>query len=119
MFVMKFSEIDLMERDGHLYHFSTMKKNWDDAEEFCQQHGGHLASIHSKQENEFIKSESKKRLVSEMGTIKCFSCAFRGLLPLHFADRSELVINTNYEVSLTHSLIFNLMVSLTHMLVPI
>ena len=29
-------------------------KNWESAENYCVQEGGHLASIHSKEENDFL-----------------------------------------------------------------
>ena len=30
------------------------KKNWTDAEDFCQKEGGHLASVHSNATNNFV-----------------------------------------------------------------
>jgi len=48
-------------RDSDLYHFSSLKLNYDEAEEYCNKHGGHLASIHNQQESEFIKMGVKNR----------------------------------------------------------
>ena len=53
--------IELIQRGVHLYHFSTFNKTWNDAEDFCQQHGGHLASIHSNDEEQFIIHEAYKK----------------------------------------------------------
>jgi len=37
------------------YKFSNEKKDWNDAEEACKLFGGHLTSIHSKAEADFIR----------------------------------------------------------------
>ena len=60
-FLLSNQEIELVQRGAHLYHFSTSKKTWDMAEDFCQQHGGHLASIHSNEEQQFIIHEAYKK----------------------------------------------------------
>ncbi|XP_067915852.1 lectin-like [Heterodontus francisci] len=41
---------------GYCYKFNSMKKSWIDAEIYCHAlaPGGHLASIHSKVQNQFI-----------------------------------------------------------------
>jgi len=50
------------ERNGeHCYLWNTGAKNWTDAEDFCQQAGGHLASaVHTNATN-FILEEMKRR----------------------------------------------------------
>merc|ERR550517_1620960 len=36
------------EKNGdQCYLWNSEKKNWTDAEDFCQKEGGHLASVHS------------------------------------------------------------------------
>ena len=47
---------------GNRYFISSGKKNWMDAEKHCVEIGGHLTSIHSKEENEFLYKELVKRL---------------------------------------------------------
>jgi len=51
------------ERNGeHCYLWNTEAKNWTDAEDFCQQAGGHLASaVHTNATNNFILEETKRR----------------------------------------------------------
>jgi len=49
---------------GNRYFISTAKKNWMDAEKHCVEIGGHLTSIHSKVENDFLVKELVKRLVN-------------------------------------------------------
>ena len=51
------------ERNGtHCYLWNTVAKNWTDAEDFCQQAGGHLASsVHTNVTNDFILEETKRR----------------------------------------------------------
>ena len=41
---------------GHCYLVSKSKATWADAEKDCVNKGGHLASIHSADENSFIRS---------------------------------------------------------------
>lgn len=36
--------------NGNLYYFSSAKKTWQEAEEFCVSHGAHLASVTSEEE---------------------------------------------------------------------
>jgi len=44
------------------YKVFETKLNWKDAENHCQEYGGHLASIHSKEENEFIAGLDSDKL---------------------------------------------------------
>ena len=44
------------EKNGeHCYFWSTEKKNWNDAEDFCQKEGGHLASVGPRPLNTILK----------------------------------------------------------------
>ena len=49
------------ENGEHCYLLSTEAKNWTDAEDFCQQAEGHLASIHSNVTNDFVAEGTKRR----------------------------------------------------------
>ena len=40
--------------DSNCYRLFESKLSWHDAEKNCQREGGHLASIHSKEENDFV-----------------------------------------------------------------
>merc|ERR1719341_1998273 len=42
------------ENGEHCYLWSTDKKNWTSAEEFCRKEGGHLASVHSTATVKFV-----------------------------------------------------------------
>ena len=43
------------EKNGdHCYLWNTDKKNWNDAEDFCQKEGGHLASVTSNATRDFV-----------------------------------------------------------------
>jgi hypothetical protein len=42
--------------DGHCYLFVQNALNWADAEEDCNNKGGHLTSVHSAEENTFIRN---------------------------------------------------------------
>merc|ERR1712037_204744 len=43
------------EKNGeHCYLWSTDKKKWTDAEDFCRKEGGHLASVHSNATFDFL-----------------------------------------------------------------
>jgi len=42
------------EFEGHCYLLSDHWKNWQDAEQVCLSRGGHLASIHSLAEHDFL-----------------------------------------------------------------
>ncbi|GMT18492.1 hypothetical protein PFISCL1PPCAC_9789, partial [Pristionchus fissidentatus] len=43
------------EADGLCYQIGDAKVNWTVAQEICNNYGANLASIHSKQENSFIR----------------------------------------------------------------
>ncbi|XP_051549935.1 neurocan core protein-like [Myxocyprinus asiaticus] len=43
---------------GHCYRYFTRRHIWEDAEKDCREHSGHLASIHSTQEQDFINGMS-------------------------------------------------------------
>ena len=45
----------------HCYFYSTDKESWNDAEEFCQEEGGHLASVNTPAIQEYVKYELKRR----------------------------------------------------------
>jgi len=47
-------EEDWEENGEHCYLWSTDKKNWTDAEDFCRKEGGHLASVHSTATFDFV-----------------------------------------------------------------
>uniref|UniRef100_A0A665TEG0 Neurocan b n=1 Tax=Echeneis naucrates TaxID=173247 RepID=A0A665TEG0_ECHNA len=40
---------------GHCYRYFTRRHTWEDAEKDCREHSGHLASIHSLAEQNFIR----------------------------------------------------------------
>jgi len=54
-------EEDWEENGEHCYLWSTDKKNWTDAEDFCRKEGGHLASVHSTATNDFVLEGMKNR----------------------------------------------------------
>ncbi|MBN3309760.1 NCAN protein, partial [Amia calva] len=39
---------------GHCYRYFTHRHTWEDAEKDCREHSGHLASIHSPEEQDFV-----------------------------------------------------------------
>uniref|UniRef100_A0A8C5E1X4 C-type lectin domain-containing protein n=1 Tax=Gouania willdenowi TaxID=441366 RepID=A0A8C5E1X4_GOUWI len=43
---------------GHCYRYFTRRHTWEDAEKDCREHSGHLASIHSAAEQNFIRGLS-------------------------------------------------------------
>merc|ERR1719367_65380 len=49
------------EYDDHCYYYSTYKTNWNDAEEYCQRKGGHLASVNTKAIQDYLVNELKRR----------------------------------------------------------
>ena len=42
--------------NGHEYKYFTEKKNWHDAKSYCESLGGHLVTITSNEENDFVSS---------------------------------------------------------------
>ena len=84
------------ENGDHCYFWSNDKKNWTDAEDFCQTEGGHLASVISDATNYFVlevmnrtglgdvwiggrQEEGRKRaFVEEKGAWKWVDCASWG-----------------------------------------
>uniref|UniRef100_A0A4W5JRM2 Neurocan b n=1 Tax=Hucho hucho TaxID=62062 RepID=A0A4W5JRM2_9TELE len=42
--------------NGHCYRYFSRRHTWEDAEKDCREHSGHLASIHTLQEQDFINS---------------------------------------------------------------
>jgi len=42
---------------GHCFRYFTRRHTWEDAEKDCREHSGHLASIHSTQEQDFINGQ--------------------------------------------------------------
>jgi len=47
-------EEDWEKNGDHCYLWSTDKKNWTEAEDFCRKEGGHLASVHSNDTFAFV-----------------------------------------------------------------
>uniref|UniRef100_A0A2R9A543 C-type lectin domain family 4 member F n=1 Tax=Pan paniscus TaxID=9597 RepID=A0A2R9A543_PANPA len=45
---------------GSLYYFSSVKKSWHEAEQFCVSQGAHLASVASKEEQAFLVEFTSK-----------------------------------------------------------
>uniref|UniRef100_A0A3Q2CHD0 Neurocan core protein n=1 Tax=Cyprinodon variegatus TaxID=28743 RepID=A0A3Q2CHD0_CYPVA len=43
---------------GHCYRYFSRRHTWEDAEKDCREHSGHLASIHSAAEQNFIRGLS-------------------------------------------------------------
>uniref|UniRef100_A0A8B9RAZ8 Neurocan core protein n=2 Tax=Astyanax mexicanus TaxID=7994 RepID=A0A8B9RAZ8_ASTMX len=43
---------------GHCYRYFTHRRTWEDAEKDCREHNGHLASIHTREEQDFINGMS-------------------------------------------------------------
>ncbi|KAI1882640.1 hypothetical protein AGOR_G00236970 [Albula goreensis] len=39
---------------GHCYRYFTHRHTWEDAEKDCREHGGHLASVHTTAEQDFL-----------------------------------------------------------------
>ncbi|XP_049601016.1 secretory phospholipase A2 receptor-like isoform X1 [Syngnathus scovelli] len=39
---------------GSCYHFGEMERTWEDAKKFCREGKGHLASVHSLEEGQFL-----------------------------------------------------------------
>ncbi|KAJ8387750.1 hypothetical protein AAFF_G00150510 [Aldrovandia affinis] len=43
---------------GHCYRYFTHRHTWEDAEKDCREHSGHLASVHSADEQDFVNGLS-------------------------------------------------------------
>ncbi|XP_062412489.1 neurocan core protein [Sardina pilchardus] len=43
---------------GHCYRYFTHRHTWEDAEKDCREHNGHLASVHSLEEQKFVNGLS-------------------------------------------------------------
>ena len=48
--------LDIYEYKGHRYAIFTDKKKWHDAKTFCESLGGHLLTLNSLEESDFITS---------------------------------------------------------------
>ncbi|KAM9833712.1 secretory phospholipase A2 receptor-like isoform 2-T2 [Syngnathus typhle] len=57
---------------GSCYHFWEKKQNWKNAERFCRESKGHLASVHSLEEGQFLAGHMpyRERLQSWVGLKK-------------------------------------------------
>ncbi|XP_068507708.1 secretory phospholipase A2 receptor-like isoform X1 [Syngnathus scovelli] len=51
----------------HCYNYQKMDKSWGEAEGFCAARGGHLASVHSKEEAQFVYDHSQSQRSSFVG----------------------------------------------------
>ena len=54
-------EQDWEENGNHCYFWSTESKSWDEAEQFCKEEGGHLASVTSNATDDYIEAKLKER----------------------------------------------------------
>ncbi|XP_061145851.1 C-type mannose receptor 2-like [Syngnathus typhle] len=54
----------------HCYFYSKLYKDWEDAEKFCVAQSGHLASVHSRQEAQFVFDHSQSVWYSWLGLKK-------------------------------------------------
>uniref|UniRef100_A0A4W6DAV1 Neurocan n=1 Tax=Lates calcarifer TaxID=8187 RepID=A0A4W6DAV1_LATCA len=52
---------------GHCYRYFTRRHTWEDAEKDCREHSGHLASIHSLAEQNFIRGGWRLRRMRGQG----------------------------------------------------
>ena len=52
---------DAVEYNGHHYLYYNSHKNWKDAEAYCVENGGHLASVNSSGEKDFLVELTKSR----------------------------------------------------------
>ena len=51
------------ENGSRCYFWSTEQKSWWEAEDFCKEEGGHLASVTSNATNDYIMSERSNRSI--------------------------------------------------------
>lgn len=42
--------------NGHTYYLVPSNMTWSDAKRYCEEHGGHLATITSEKENQIVKN---------------------------------------------------------------
>ena len=49
--------------NGVEYYISSQTKNWQDAENDCVARGGHLTSLHSQAESDFLDQQINARFV--------------------------------------------------------
>ena len=54
------------ENGNHCYLWSTDKKNWTEAEDFCQRKGAHLASVTSTAINDYVLEGKDKRQMYQL-----------------------------------------------------
>ena len=54
---------DAVEYNGHHYLYYNSHKNWKDAEAYCVENGGHLASVNSSGEKDFLVDLTKSKAV--------------------------------------------------------
>uniref|UniRef100_A0A3B4WLT8 C-type lectin domain-containing protein n=1 Tax=Seriola lalandi dorsalis TaxID=1841481 RepID=A0A3B4WLT8_SERLL len=62
---------------GHCYRYFSRRHTWEDAEKDCREHSGHLASIHSSAEQNFIRGGWRLRRMRGQGQTwhrKCSRC---------------------------------------------
>ena len=45
----------------HCFYWGIEKKNWADAEDFCQMEGGHLASVTSNATRQYVEEGARRR----------------------------------------------------------
>jgi hypothetical protein len=79
--------IDPIDFDDNKYIFVSTWLSWDDAEKYCVKTGGHLASIHSLAESNFVYSMSNKAVLPRwLGASRASGA---GLLDFSWADGSS------------------------------
>jgi len=61
---------EAVEFNGHFYQYCAEKTKWDTAKSKCQTRGGHLVSITSKEENDFVGSLVKGKSAVWIGFYK-------------------------------------------------
>lgn len=58
---------DALEFNGHFYKVFDLKMSWNEAKEYCENIGGHLATISSSEENNYLIGVSGKKNVYWIG----------------------------------------------------
>ena len=56
--------------NGVDYYFSTQTKTWQEAENDCVARGGHLTSVHSQAESDFLNQQVTQRFVGINNALK-------------------------------------------------